>query len=111
MQALPALQGLADQKLPGAVGFRLRRILNKVNPELENIATSRNALMTQENSVEIQGGARQVKPECTMEFLENPLFREILDLDIRPLTEDDLGEARFTQSELTSLGPLVEGGI
>jgi hypothetical protein len=106
INAGPVMRQLVRQKTTGLAALRIMRLVAKLNPELRAAEEARNTLATPENSVEIEGGLRQIRPACLAAFLASPLFTENLDIDALPLRPADIAEAHLSVEDLELLGPL-----
>ncbi len=103
----PALACLATQPHKGRVAFRIRRVITAFQPAIVAAMASRNSLLTEENSDEVKG-VRQIRPEHIAGFIADPLFAELVELPIEPLTAADLEDAVISPAHLDALGPLLK---
>lgn len=108
LQLGPALQSLARQPLKGRVAFRVRKTILAVQPKLQAASSARDTLFTDENSVHVGNGARQLKPEFAAAILGDPLFSEVVSLDTEPLAMADLEDALISVEHLETLAPIME---
>ncbi|HEY4340280.1 MAG TPA: hypothetical protein VGM97_10080 [Steroidobacteraceae bacterium] len=108
LQIGPALQSLATQPHKGRVAFRIRKLIMAVQPKLAAASAARDTLFTEENSIPAGNGARQLKPECVTEVLNDPLFRDMVSLDADLLSMADLEDALISVEHIDALAPLME---
>jgi hypothetical protein len=106
------LAALSAQRLPVVSAFKISRLIRILQPEALAAQAQRNALFTDQNSVQIEGappGVRSIKPDCMDDFgsMIGPLLAVEIDIPIDPLTMDDLSGAVLSALEFDALGPLV----
>jgi len=108
LQSAPAIQALAVQPHKGRVAFRIRRLVQALQPLIQTASASQESLFTAANSVVLANGRRQIRPECTSEYLKDPLFAETVEVNVEPLSQGDLEDAMISPEQLDALGPLLE---
>ena len=109
---LHILERLKEQVLPIVDAYRINRICAIVGPECLRIGIARNQIVTEEISVEITGGRRQVKDEFLGQFHEMlaPLLDEEVSFQVKPLTASHLAGVKLSAQDIDALGPLLNLG-
>lgn len=108
LNAAPVLRALSTQKLPAMAALHVHRLAQRLNQECIAASKARDALLTDENSILLSNGGRNVKPGFVVQFLAEPLFGEKVDVSpgVKPLTIEDLSAAQLSPAEIAALGPL-----
>ena len=107
--AQEALQRLLTLELPAAASFKIARAAKPVQAELQNYERQRVALVQRLGEDAGQGQTR-VLPERAVEFNEemNALLDVDVELEIRKIDIDILGEATIRAADLMALWFLFE---
>lgn len=113
---------LADSGTIGRIGsqdgftprgsLRIGRLFAALTPECIRIQKVRNAAFTDDNSVPVTGspGSRIAKTAIHQDAIEESLaemLAEQIELEISPLTLDDLKGGKLTPADVTALGTLL----
>lgn len=105
LTAVPSLRDLAAQPHKGLVAFKIRRLLNILQPDIAAATHAKDILFTETNSVPL-GSGRELRPECVASVLADPLFGTPLEVQVVPLRPEDLMNATISPASLEALGPL-----
>ncbi|MGA2714519.1 MAG: hypothetical protein ABSG41_15550 [Bryobacteraceae bacterium] len=106
LNAAGTLQDLVTQPHKGAVAFTFRRMVNTLHPDFSAASVAKDAMFNDDNSVP-HGKGRALKPESVAAFVTDPLFSQIVEVNVVPLTPADLENATISPAQLDALGPLV----
>ncbi len=109
------LSKLASQDLAPLAAYRINRICSILGPEAQRIQQVRNSLITADNSVVLDEdqGIRQIRPECAEDFFKalQPLLAEEIDLNITPISLEDIAGAKISAQSIAVLGPLLASPV
>jgi hypothetical protein len=104
-----ALKRLAQQPIPAVGAWRLRRILRLLEAEYGAASAARIGLMTEENSMPVNGGAaRMVKPEFAAAFEADPVFAQTIQIDAEPIPVAMLEGSTLSASDMELIAPLIQ---
>lgn len=104
-----ALKRLAQQPIPAIGAWNLRRILRLLEAEYGAANAARLALITEENSIPVNGGpTRMVKPEFVAAFEADPVFAQTVTIDVDPLPVALIEGAAISASDMDLIGPLIQ---
>lgn len=103
-----ALKRLAAQPIPAVGAWRLRRILRLLEAEYGAAAQARLDLMTDENSMPVNGGkGRMVKEEFVAAFQADPVFSQTVTIDAEPIPVAMLDGATISASDMELISPML----
>ena len=104
-----ALRRLAAQPIPAVGAWRLRRLLRLLEAEYGAAATARIGLMTDENSIPVNGGqGRKVRDEYVAAFEADPVFAETVTINAEPIPVAMLEGATISASDMELIAPLLQ---
>lgn len=107
----PAYASLKEQKLPRDGAFKLSKLFEVIDKEASRAESLRIALYTDEVSVKLPNGGRQLKLEKQEEFQKSfdALAAEKVELPISPIIiEDDYPNIQLSVRDVQDLGPLIK---
>lgn len=103
-----ALKRLAQQPIPATGAWKLRRILRLLEAEYSAANAARLALMTEDNSIPVNGGqGRMVKPECAAAFEADPVFAQTVELNADPISLESLAGATISAADMDLIAPVL----
>ncbi len=105
-----ALDRLLRQGLPPKGAWKLARMLRKIRVEYGDATAAKRKLFTEENStLDVKSDLRTIKPEFLAEMTPqaDALFDQSVEIDVEPVTPEDIAGASITVQDLEQLGPLV----
>ena len=104
-----ALKRLAGQPIPAVGAWKLRRVLRLLEAEYGAAAAARIGLMTDENSIPVNGGAaRMVRPEFAAAFEADPVFAQTVTIDAEPIPVAMLEGSTISASDMELIAPLLQ---
>lgn len=109
LAALPALQKLGKQDLPLRTLYKVSRVLNKLDENIEFYNKRREELIVK--YCVVSGGKYTARDECAEEF--NTKFTELLNLEVEveeklPVVLDPSENITLSYNDLTSLKHIIE---
>jgi hypothetical protein len=106
LNAVPVLQELSNQKIKAQAAFRIRKFIQKIEPEFNVANQTRNELFTDENSI-TEGGVKRLKPEFVEEFISNPFFKEEVKFDIDKLSLKDIEDTSLSPNQIELISVII----
>lgn len=104
-----------EMKLPAAVAWKRRVNIDKLFKAKALIDDAMKELgekyADEEHSIEGENGGRQVKEEYLPEYLkaQGEILAQETDVDIRKVKIEDLGEIELSDSDMDTIGFMIEG--
>ena len=95
VNSIESLNVLVDTKFPAKVSYRLKRIVDKVNPILKTYNEKRDELITEYGTKdEVSGNMSVTDPEKIKLFMEklNEILEVEEEVDITPIPSEFLGD-------------------
>jgi hypothetical protein len=105
IEMAPALNALAQLKLPAKTGFRIAKALNLIKPELEAYEAQRIKLAESLGTKTEDGSQFLFQDENAKSFIEqmNALTDEDISITLPTIKPDDLGDVAIEPSALMAL--------
>jgi hypothetical protein len=109
LQMVAPLQALSTSKLPVKVGYRVSKILRKIEPELKAYETSRMDLFKEFGVHDVAKDQYSIPPEKMAEFglQMQSLVDEDLGLDLPTIRVSELGDLTIEPTQLLGLDPIL----
>jgi hypothetical protein len=105
IEIFPALNALAQCKLPAKTGYRIARAINLIKPELAAYEAERIKLAESLGTKSEDGQHYQFADDNAQAFVVqmNALTDEEVDITLPTITPDDLGDASIEPQHLIAL--------
>ena len=105
IEIFPALNTLAQSKLPAKTGYRIVKAINMIKPELAAYDGERLKLCEELGTKTEDGQQFQFETDAAKQFMEqlNALIDEEVDITLPTITPDDLGNLNIEPQHLLAL--------
>lgn len=109
VSAVPSIQALANTKLPVKTSYRVGKIINALQPELEDYEKQRQKLIQQYGKLSEDGTQYLFEGENAVKFQEkiNEILDEDLTLIFPKLSLEDLGNIEIEPAHLAALDGFI----
>ncbi len=102
VESVESLKILLNTKLPAKTSYRIKRLVDKVNPILKSYDEKRNELIQELGAEQEDGNFAVTEPEALKVFTTK--LNEILELDetvdFEPIRVEDLGEVSLAPKDI-----------
>jgi len=102
INSLESLKALQEVKFPVKVSYRLKRLVDKLDPEVKLFYEKRNEMIMELGTKQEDGSTKIVEDEKLKTFAEEltKLGEVEIDVDYEPVKVEDLGDAVVAPKDL-----------